>query len=138
MSNVFSRNRKPTGLEYSDIRIDLLRELRRVTGNSNIFPKRTLYTDVVPLIKLFDEMSYYIDKAQTRFPVNESALKERKEYIQLSIEAGEALFRKLQDCVWAIESVTPDRVEQVGILLLKELNLLRGWKKNCKIQKNGN
>ncbi len=136
MSNVYTRNRKPTGLEYADNRVDLLRELRRVTGNYNIFPKRTLYTDVVPLLNLFDEMSYYIDKAETRFPVSDQELAVRKEYIQQAIEAGEALHRKLQDCVWAIETVTPAHVENVGILLQKELGLLRGWKRNSKIQRN--
>ena len=136
MSNVYTRNRKPTGLEYADNRVDLLRELRRVTGNNNIFPKRTLYTDIVPMLNLFEEMSMYIDKAETRFPVNEQELAIRKEYIQRAIEAGEALHRKLQDCVWVIETVTPARVEQVGILLQKELGLLRGWKRNSKIQRN--
>ena len=136
MSNVYTRNRKPTGKEWADKRVDLLIELRRVTGNQNIFPKRTLYTDVVPLLNLFDRMSFYIDSAYTRFAVNEDELRRRKEYLQLAIEAGESLNRKLQDCVWAIETVTPERVEQAGLLLQQELSLLRGVKKNAKLQKN--
>lgn len=47
MSNVYTRNRKPTGIEYFDVATELYIELRRVTGNPNIFPKRTLYTDIV-------------------------------------------------------------------------------------------
>jgi hypothetical protein len=68
--------------------------------------------------------------------VNEEELRKRKEYIQLAIEAGEALMVQIQDAVWGIESVTPDRVEQTGRLLQQELGLLRGWKRNSKIQKN--
>lgn len=134
MSNVYTRNRKATGKEYYDVATDFYIELRRITGNPKIFPKRTLYTDVVPMINSFHEMRNNMTKAETRFPVDEYSLKVRKEYIQRAIEAGETLFTQLQDCVWAIESVTPDRVEQAGILLAKELKLLRGLKKNAKIQ----
>lgn len=136
MSNVYTRNRKVTGKEYYDIATDFYIELRRITGNPKIFPKRTLYTDVVPMINSYHEMRNYLTKAETRFPVDEYSLKMRKEYLQRAIEAGETLFTQLQDCVWAIESVTPDRVEQAGKLLMQELKLIRGLKKNAKIQQS--
>ena len=136
MSNVYTRYRKPTGIEYFDVATDLYIELRRVTGNPNIFPKRTLYTDVVPMLALFRKMRNYIAAAHSRFPTAEEQLNKRKEYIQLAIEAGEALHVFIQDCVWGIESVTPDRMEHAGDLLQQELGLLRGWKRNSKIQKN--
>ena len=136
MSNVYTRNRKPTGKEYFDTAVELYVELRRVTGNPNIFPKRSLYTDVIPMLNLYHEMRDWIIRAQTRFPVDEQSLKIRREMIQRAIEAGEALMVKIQDTVWAVESVTPDRMEQTGRLLQQELGLLRGWKKNTKIQKN--
>lgn len=136
MSNVYTRNRNATGKEYYDTATALYMELRRVTGNPNIFPKRTLYTDVVPMIASFKEMRNYLTKAETRYPTDEYSLKVRKEYLQRAIEAGETLFTQMQDCVWAIDSVTPDRVEQFGLLLIKELKLLRGLKKNAKIQRS--
>lgn len=136
MSNVYTRFRQKTGLEYFDVGTDLLIELRRVTGNQKIFPKRTLYTDVVPILRLFDEMRAWMYAAQTRFPTDEKNLEIRKEYIQKAIEAGEKLHGRIQDTVWAVETVTPDSVEQVGQLLQSELGLLRGWKRNSKIQKN--
>lgn len=136
MSNVYVKNRKPTGLEYYDVGTELYIELRRVTGNPKIFPKRSLYTDVVPILHLYDEMRGWIYRAQTRFPTDEKNLEVRKEYIQRAIEAGETLHGRIQDTVWVIPTVTPDSVEQVGILLQQELGLLRGWKRNNKIQKN--
>lgn len=136
MSNVYVKNRNATGKEYYDVATQLYCELRRLTGNPNIFPKRTLYTDVVPMLNSWHEMRNNTTKAETRYPVDEYSLKARKEYLQRAIEAGEALFTQMQDCVWAIDSVTPDRVEQFGILLVKELKLLRGMKKNAKIQKS--
>ena len=136
MSNVYTRNRNATGKEYYDIATQLYLELRRVTGNPKIFPKRTLYTDVVPMISSFKEMRKWLTRAETRFPADEYSLKVRKEYLQRAIEAGEDLFTQMQDCVWAIESVTPDRVEQFGILLIQELKLIRGLKKNAKIIKS--
>ena len=136
MSNVYTRFRSKTGIEYFDVGTDLLIELRRVTGNQKIFPKRTLYTDVVPILRLFDEMRKWIYAAQTRFPTDEKNLAIRKEYIQRAIEAGEELHGRIQDTVWAVETVTPDSMEQVGLLLQSELGLLRGWKRNSKIQKN--
>lgn len=135
MSNVYVKNRNATGKEYYDVATRLYCELRRITGNPNIFPKRTLYTDIVPMIQSFKEMRKYTTKAETRFPTDERSLKIRKEYLQLAIEAGEDLFTQMQDCVWTIDSVTPDRVEQFGQLLVQELKLLRGLKKNAKIQK---
>lgn len=135
MSNVYTRNRTATGKEYYDVATALYMELRRVTGNPEIFPKRTLYTDVVPMLNSWHEMRNNLTKAETRFPVDEYSLKVRKEYLQRAIEAGETLFTQMQDCVWAIDSVTPDRVEQFGLLLIQELKLLRGMKKNAKIQK---
>lgn len=135
MSNVYTRNRNATGKEYYDIATAIYVELRRLTGNPNIFPKRTLYTDVVPMINSWHEMRNNLTEAETRFPVDDYSLKVRKEYLQRAIEAGETLFTQMQDCVWVIESVTPDRVEQFGTLLIQELKLLRSLKKNAKIQK---
>ncbi|MBQ0166873.1 MAG: hypothetical protein KBT02_07205 [Treponema sp.] len=135
MSNVYTRNRNATGKEYYDIATAIYVELRRLTGNPNIFPKRTLYTDVVPMINSWHEMRNNLTKAETLFPVDDYSLKVRKEYLQRAIEAGETLFTQMQDCVWVIESVTPDRVEQFGTLLIQELKLLRSLKKNAKIQK---
>lgn len=135
MSNVYTRNRNATGKEYYDIATAIYVELRRLTGNPNIFPKRTLYTDIVPMINSWHEMRNNLTKAETRFPVDDYSLKVRKEYLQRAIEAGETLFTQMQDCVWVIESVTPDRVEQFGTLLIQELKLLRSLKKNAKIQK---
>lgn len=135
MSNVYTRNRNATGKEYYDIATAIYVELRRLTGNPNIFPKRTLYTDVVPMINSWHEMRNNLTKAETRFPVDDYSLKVRKEYLQRAIEAGETLFTQMQDCVWVIESVTPDRVEQFGTLLIQELKLLRSLKKNAKMQK---
>ena len=88
------------------------------------------------MINSYHEMRNYLTKAETRFPVDEYSLKMRKEYLQRAIEAGETIFTQLQDCVWAIESVTPDRVEQAGKLLIQELKLIRGLKKNAKIQQS--
>lgn len=136
MSNVYTRNRKATGIEYFDTATELYIALRRATSNPNIFPKRCLYTDVIPMLNTWHEMRGWIVRAQTRFPSDEQSLKVRKEMIQRAIEAGEALMVQIQDCVWAIESVTPDRMEQIGLLLQQELGLLRGWKRNNKIQKN--
>ena len=135
MSNVYTRNRTTTGKEYYDIATAVYIELRRVTGNPKIFPKRTLYTDVLPMIQSFKEMRNYTTKAETRFPHDEYSLRVRKEYLQRAIEAGETLFTQMQDCVWVIDSVTPDRVEQFGRLLTQELKLLRGMKKSAKIIK---
>ena len=134
MSNVYTRNRNATGREYYDVATQVYCELRRVTNNPNIFPKRTLYTDIVPMIASFHEMRKWTTKAETRYPTDEYNLKVRKEYLQRAIEAGEALFTQMQDCVWTIDSVTPDRVEQFGTLLVQELKLLRGLKKNARIQ----
>lgn len=136
MSNVYVRNRHATGDEYFDTATDLYCELKRITGNPEIFPKRALYTDIIPMLNSWHEMRKCMVKAKTRYPTDEENLKIRKEYIQRAIEAGEALFVQMQDCVWAIPSVTPDRVEQFGLLLVKELKLLRGMKKNAKLQKN--
>ena len=135
MSNVYTRNRNETGKEYYDIATQLYCELRRLTANPQIFPKRTLYTDVVPMINSFHEMRNNTTKAETRFPGTEYDLKMKKEYYQRAIEAGETLFTQMQDCVWVIDGVTPDRVEQFGKLLISELKLLRKLKKNAKIQR---
>jgi hypothetical protein len=138
MSSVYTRNRKPTGLEYFDTATQLYIELRRVTGNNDIFPKRSLYTDVIPMIDLYHEMRKYMVKAQTRFPDTPENLAIRKEYIQRAIESGEALMIMVQDCVWVLDKVTPSRMEQVGQLLRTELNLLRAWKSNSKVLRSKN
>lgn len=136
MSNVYTRNRKVTGYEYYDVCTELLIELRRVTCNSNIFPKRCLYTDVVPLIVLFKKMRSNIEEAYSRFPTDEHNLAIRKEYIQRAIDAGEDLNGMIQDIVYTIDTVTPERMEKTGQLLQQELGLLRGLKRNAKVQRN--
>ena len=136
MSNVYARNRTPTGDEYFDVATDLYLELRRVTGNPKIFPKRSLYTDVVPMLNMFREMRNYMTKARTRYPTDEENLKMRKEYLHRAIEAGQALNTQIQDAIWAIDTVTPENMEQVGRLLQSELSLLRSVRKNTKIQRS--
>lgn len=136
MSNVYVRNRTPTGDEYYDIATDLYIALRRVTGNQKIFPKRCLYTDVVPMLNMWREMRDNMVKARTRYPTDEENLKARKEYLQRAIDAGMALYTQIQDAIWVIETVTPENMEQIGRLLKSELALLRSTKKNSKIQRS--
>ena len=136
MSNVYKRNHSETGLEYYDNCTDLYVELRKRVMNTQIFPKRTLYTDVVPILNCFGEMRRYIVKAQTRFPSNEEELAKRKEYIQLAIEEAHALETKIQDAIWGIESVDCDCMEQVGRLLKSEIKLLKSWKRSQKVLTN--
>lgn len=129
MSNVFARFHEPTGLEYFDNATELYIELRRVLRT---FPKRDLYTDVVPILKSWDRMRDNISKAQARFPNNEENLEARKEYIRLAIDNAKSLETKIQDAIWVVPSATPDQFEKVGIMLEKEIMLLKGWeKKSC-------
>lgn len=134
MSNVFVSRRKETGKEYYDVASELWIELRRITGSPEIFPKRTLYTDIVPMIQTFKEMRKWLTKMETRYPTDEYSLKVRKEYLQRAIESAEDLFTQMQDSILAIPTVTPDRAEHFGQLLLHLINMLRKMKKNAKIE----
>lgn len=136
MSNVYKRNHSETGLEYYDNCTDLYIELRRIVLDTKVFPKRTLYTDVVPILNTYAEMRDYIVKAQTRFPSDEANLTIRKEYIQRAIEAAHVLMTKIQDAIWGIETVDCDKMEHVGRLLQKEIKLLKSWKRSSRILTN--
>ena len=82
MSNVYKRNQSETGLEYYDNATTLYVELRKVLFNTNVFPKRTLYTDVVPMMQKYHEMRGYIVKAEKRFPNTQDNLDKRREEVR--------------------------------------------------------
>ena len=136
MSNVFKGKQEKTGLEYFDNCYDILAEMRRVLFNTKYFPKRYLYTDVVPIMKLYHRMRNNIVFANTIYPYDEDELKRKKDYIQIAIESCEAIIVAFQDAIMTMETLKPSNVLALGEMLIEEAKLLRGLKKNVKVLKN--
>ncbi len=132
MSNVFRRNRKPTGQEFYDTMVTLTDKLTHFVMNDKNVPKSYRYVYAIPIIGLLHRLRTAITNANTTYPVNERLLEKRKDYWLDAICANEDIFQAIQ----ALLDVLPidlDKLDEIGELLRKESALLRGLRKNAKI-----
>lgn len=133
MSNVFRRNRKPTGLEYYDTMVQITEKVTRFAMNEKSVPKKYRYVYAIPLIGILHRLRTAITNANTTFPVNERMLEKRREYQMEAICANEDIIQAIQ----AMVDVLPldlDKLNEIGDLLTKESALLRAWRKKAKVQ----
>ena len=134
MSNVFARNRSPTGLEFWDNAVCIASEITRFVMNEKNVPKHWRFVYAFPIIKQAQKLRQHIVDANTRYPANEDEPEKRKESQQLAIQANENLIQMLQDMLSVLTDIDADKLDTIGEKLIRESALLRAWRKSAKVE----
>lgn len=135
MSNVFTRFRHPTGLEFWDNAVEIGKLLVRFAMNEKNIPKRYTFLFAHPLIAKYQEMRDAIVEANSVYPTNEHELMMRKDAQQRAICLNEEIIQRLQDTLEILPHIDADKLDELGERLPKESTLLRGWRNSSKIMR---
>ena len=126
--SVPKRNRSESKLEFYHTATLVRAELTRFVMNEKVVPKRWRPVFTFPMVEkvicLFDN----ITAANTIYPQNIQEAYLRREYQMKAIITVEQILQLLQYMMNTLP-VDPDKFQPVTELLLKEGQLLRGWRK---------
>lgn len=147
MSSIKARLMKPTGLEFHDTAYELDREIwnflkheykNKSKDSHGELPVRYWQTHAVPIHRecwrLISEITY----ANSIYPTNEEELRERKNHQQNAIGCCYNLFQLLRLTLNEIPSINADKLTNALVLIDKEAELLRAWKRSSKIMVDKN
>ena len=133
MSNVLSRHRSLSDLEFWKNATEIRTELTRYLMKDNKVPKRWRPVFTFPCIDYARRLMEEITAANTIYPTNENELAQRRYHQNEAIVAVELI---IQHCQWMIETLDGVKVsdfEQLGAMLFKETALLKAWRKSSKV-----
>ena len=133
MSNVLSRKRSLSELEFWKNATDIRAVLTRYLMNEKHIPKRWRPVFTFPGIDYARRLMEEITAANTIYPTNETELAQRRYHQNEAIVAVEQI---IQHCQWMIETLDNVNVsdfEYLGALLFRETALLKAWRKSNKV-----
>ena len=138
--SVLKRNRSESQLEFYNTAITIRAELTKFVMNEKIIPKRWRPVFTFPLVSMLIKLINNITAANTIYPQKpktnakaeweaylQGALK-RREYQTEAVITVEQIFQHLQYILTTLP-VDANKFRPVTQLLVKEAQLLRGWRK---------
>ena len=138
MSNVLSRHRSLSELEFWKNATEIRADITRYMMNEKKVPKRYKFVFAYPGIEYARQLMEEITAANTIYPTTEAELTKRREHQTAAIIACEKINQHMQ---WMIETLqlSVNDFEGFCMKLYKEIALLKGWRKESKIltQKKG-
>lgn len=137
MSNVFAKYHTPTGNEFYDKALYIKRELTRLVMNEKVMPKRYRFVYSIPIINKVTELLGWITAEITLYPTSEALVEKKKEIWYKALICNEQIIQMIQDMIFVLPTVIPEKFEQVGEALIEESKILRECRKNTKLQKSG-
>ena len=97
------------------------------------FPQWYIEHERDTLLKILDSLFTHIVTANTIYATNENELAQRRYNQTLAIADCQRLIRELQFIIDIIPKVQAEKLKIFVELTLKEINLLKGWRKSNKI-----
>ncbi len=133
--SVLKRFRSESALEFYNTAITIRAELTRFVMNEKIVPKRYRPVFTFPMTNLLIKLVNNITAANTIYPKSLAEAEKRRDYQTEAIINVEQIFQHLQYILDTLPA-DPDKFQPVTELLVKEAQLLRGWRKaGCKFIK---
>lgn len=126
MSNVFAKNHKPTGIEFLDLCPQI--EILTVRFLKNNVPKSYTNIYTVHIAKTARTICNCIAEANASYPSDMRRLRKRRALINEAIDKIEVLIQELTRLLDVLTSINPDKLNQLGEVLMKETELLKGWR----------
>ena len=133
MSNVLSRHRNISELEFYKTGIEIRAEFTRYLMNEKKIPKRWRPVFTFPGIEYAINLMAEITAANTIYPTTEAELDQRRAHQNEAIVACEQIIQHIQ---WAIETLglSVKDFENLSEKLFKEITLIKGWRQKNKVQ----
>jgi len=133
MSSVLARKRKQSELEFYKNATEIRAIFTRYLMNEKKVPKRWrpvfTFSGIEYTRKLFDS----IIAANTIYPQTEEDVVQRRQYHNEAIIACEQMLQHMQWMVDTLDGVKVSDFVILGEMLLKEISLLKAWRKTNKI-----
>lgn len=131
--SVLKSKRGESELEFYHTATEIRAIAVRLVMNENIVPKRWRPVFTFPMVQKVNGLIDSITAANTIYPVNEHELEMRRDYQNAAIIKVEQILQHLQFMLETLQ-FSADKLQPITELLVKEAQLLRGWRKaNSKI-----
>lgn len=126
MSNVFAKDHKPTGIEFLDLcpQIEIL-TVRFLKAN---VPKSYTNIYTIHIAKTARTICNCIEEANASYPSDKGRLKKRRALINEALDKIEVLIKELTRLLEVLPDIDPNKLNQLGQVLMKETELLKGWR----------
>lgn len=135
MSGVFKKDRKETKTQFYITALDLQEEISKYVMRENVLPKKWRYAIGYPLINKVDMLVDTITIANAIYPTNLKELLIRKILQIWAIALCYQIQNKLIRMERCVETVKISHMERMIECIVKEIELLKGWKKSSRIMK---
>ena len=133
MSNVLSRHRNLSELEFYKVGTEIRAEFTRYLMNDKKVPKRWKPVFTFPGIAYATKLMAEITAANTIYPTTEAELDQRRNHQNQAIVACEQILQHIQ---WMVETLqlSVNDFESLCEKIFKEINLIKGWRQKNKVQ----
>lgn len=135
MSGVFKKDRTQTRIQFYITALDLQEEITKYVMREGVLPKKWRYAIGYPLINNVDTLVDNITYANSIYPTNFKQLIIRKIFQTMAIANCYQIQNKLVRMERCVETVKISQMDKMIELIVKELELLKSWKKSSKIMK---
>lgn len=132
MSNVLKNRRSISELEFYQNAIRLRTELTRFILSEKNVPKSYRLYFALPMKQKLSELFDNITAANTVYPTNEHEVEIRRDYQTKAIITCEQILQELQYMI-SVLPINVNKLESVTDMLLKEVALLKAWRKSSKV-----
>ena len=126
--SVLKRNRSESHLEFYHTASKIRSELTKFVMNEKIVPKRWRPVFTFPMVDRAIRMMDNIVAANTIYPQCLREAEMRRDYQTQAIITVEQIFQLLQFMLNTLP-IAPDKFQPLTEMLVKEGQLLRGWRK---------
>jgi hypothetical protein len=133
MSNVLLRNRSVSDLEFFKNGIEIRKDFVRYLMSEKHVPKRWRPVFTFPGINLAIKMMEEITAANTIYPTNEDEMKRRRYHQENAIIACEQIIQHIQWMNDTLDGVSLNDFKVLGEKIIKEVTLLKAWRKKNKV-----
>jgi len=132
MSNVLSRHRSTSDLEFYKNAVEIRAELTRYFMSEKKVPKRWRFVFAMPGVDLARKLVEEIIAANTIYPTTEEEVTQRRNHQNEAIIACEQIIQHLQ---WLADTlpVSIRDFDKVVEKINKEVALLKNWRKQNKV-----
>lgn len=133
MSNVLSRFRSLSELEWWKNGIEIRARFVRFLMNENKVPKRWRHVFSFPGVDLTIKLMQAIVAANTIYPISEAEVEQRRAFQNEAIIACEQMIEHMQFMIDVLDNVKVSDFTILYNMLIKEIKLLKGWRKTNKV-----
>lgn len=127
--SVLKNKRNQSQLEFYHTATVIRNDLTKFVMNEKNIPKRWRPVFTFPMVEKLIALVDNIVAANSIYPVNVHEAEVRRDYQTKAIIIVEQILQLLQFLLSTLD-VDPDKMQPVVGLLVKESNLLRGWRKS--------